>query len=80
MNSVGLANAKAHLSELIEQVAGGETIFITRRGKPVAQLTAIVCPRQPVDIAALRALTDRMPYQSESAGDFVRRMRDDDRY
>jgi antitoxin (DNA-binding transcriptional repressor) of toxin-antitoxin stability system len=26
MNSVGLANAKAHLSELIEQVAGGNFV------------------------------------------------------
>jgi hypothetical protein len=36
--------------------------------------------RKQVDVAALRKLTDAMPMQSESAGEFVRRMRDEDRY
>ena len=53
---------------------------ITRRGKPVAQLTAVARPRQHVDLAALRALTADMPVQQESASESVRRMRDADRY
>jgi prevent-host-death family protein len=80
MKQVNLAHAKAHLSELVERAAAGEPICITRRGKPVAQLSAVERPRKPVDVAALRALTDRMPMQQESAGDFVRRIRDEDRY
>jgi prevent-host-death family protein len=80
MKTVNLAEAKAHLSELVERAAAGETVCITRRGKPVAQLTAVVRPRKPVDVAALRALTARMPMQQESAGEFVRRMRDEGRY
>ena len=35
---------------------------------------------EPVDIEALRALTDSMPLQEESGGAFIRRMRDEDRY
>jgi prevent-host-death family protein len=80
MKTVSLAEAKAHLSELVDRAAGGEPICITRRGKPVAQLSAATRPRKPVDLAALRALTARMSIQQESAGDFVRRMRDEDRY
>jgi antitoxin (DNA-binding transcriptional repressor) of toxin-antitoxin stability system len=80
MNTVNLADAKAHLSELVERAAAGETICITKRGKPVAQLSAVTAPRKPVDLAALRALTARMSMQQESAGDFVRRMRDESRY
>lgn len=80
MKTVNLAEAKAHLSELIDRAAAGEPVCITRRGKPVAQLTAVQRPRQPIDIGALRALTDRIPMQQESAGDFVRRMRDEGRY
>ena len=80
MKQVNLAHAKAHLSELVERAAAGEPVFITRRGKPVAQLSAIERPRKPVDVAALRALTDRIPMQQEGAGDFVRRMRDEGRY
>jgi prevent-host-death family protein len=80
MSVVSLADAKAHLSELLDRVEAGETIEITRRGKPVARLSAAVAPRKPVDLARLKALTDRMPWQAEGAGDFVRRMRDEDRY
>lgn len=80
MKTVNLAHAKAHLSELVEEAAGGDTICITRRGKPVAQISAVARPRKPVDVAALRALTEKMQMQPESAGEFVRRMRDEDRY
>jgi prevent-host-death family protein len=32
MKKVSLADAKAHLSELVEEAAGGEPVCITRRG------------------------------------------------
>ncbi len=80
MITVSLANAKARLSELVERAAAGEAVCITRRGKPVAQITAIDSPRKSIDIAALQAMTDTMPVQMETARDFIRRMRDEDRY
>jgi prevent-host-death family protein len=80
VRSVNLADAKAHLSKLVEEAAAGEPVCITRRGKPVALLTAVAAQRCRIDPSALRALTEVMPTQSESAGDFVRRMRDEDRY
>jgi prevent-host-death family protein len=80
MITVSLANAKARLSELVERAAAGEAVCITRRGKPVAQITAIDSARKSIDIAALQAMTDTMPVQTETARDFIRRMRDEDRY
>lgn len=80
MIAISLAEAKAHLSELIDRVEAGETVEITRRGKRVARVTAAAQPRKPVDIAALEALAAAMPPQSESAADLVRAMRDGDRY
>lgn len=80
MRRVNLANAKARLSELIDQVEIGDSIEITRRGKPVARLVAATPPRKPVDLAALQALTAKMPWQEQSAGEFIRWMRDTDRY
>jgi prevent-host-death family protein len=80
MTDIPLAEAKARLSELITRAAAGEPIRITRRGKPVAEINSVGAPRKPIDIAALEALTAGMPFQEESAGDFVRRMRDEDRY
>ncbi|HEX4180063.1 MAG TPA: type II toxin-antitoxin system Phd/YefM family antitoxin [Caulobacteraceae bacterium] len=79
MRSISLAEAKAHFSELIDRVEAGEPIEITRRGKPVAVVTA-AGPRKPIDVAKLRALTDSMPMAPVSAGDLVRAMRDDERY
>jgi prevent-host-death family protein len=35
---VGAYDAKTHFSELLERVAGGEVITITRHGSPVARL------------------------------------------
>lgn len=39
MDSVGLFQAKTHLSALLDRVESGETITITRRGRVAALLT-----------------------------------------
>jgi prevent-host-death family protein len=80
MKRVSLADAKAHLSRLVEEAAAGAPVCITRRGKAVAQITAVGAPRKRIDVAALRAMTDTMPMQPETARDFIRGMRDEDRY
>jgi prevent-host-death family protein len=80
MDAINLADAKAHLSELVDRVEAGDSIDITRRGKPVARLTAVATPRKRVDATLLRALTATMPPQAESAADLVRTMREGDRY
>ncbi|MCO6440132.1 MAG: type II toxin-antitoxin system prevent-host-death family antitoxin [Nitrococcus mobilis] len=77
---VNLADAKARLSELAELAAAGETVVITKRGKPVVQLSRLQTPRKPVDLAALQQLTRSMPAQTEDAGHFMRRLRDEARY
>lgn len=38
MDSVGTHEAKTHLSKLLERVAKGERITITRHGRPIARL------------------------------------------
>ena len=38
MKSVGIFDAKTHLSELVAEAERGETIVITRKGEPVAEL------------------------------------------
>ena len=41
MDDVTVAEAKAHLSELIERAERGEPVRITRRGKLVARITGM---------------------------------------
>lgn len=77
---VNLAEAKAHLSELVEWAAAGETVEILRRGKAVAQIIAADRPKKAIELSDLKALTKDAPKQRESAGKFIRRMRDDARY
>ena len=80
METVNLADAKARLSELVDRAAAGETVRITRRGKSIAQITRVQAPRKPIDFAALKAPTDRLPMQRVSAGHFVHGMRHKERY
>lgn len=54
---MGAYEAKTHLPRLLEAVAGGEIITITRHGVPIAELrpAPTVSRRRPADaIAALR--------------------------
>ena len=39
--SVGVHEAKTHLSRLLEDVAAGEDVLITRRGEEVARLVPV---------------------------------------
>lgn len=80
MDAISLADAKARLSELVDRVQAGESIDITRRGKPVARLTAVAKPLKQIDAGLLQAMTSTMPVQVNAAADLVRTMRDDDRY
>lgn len=79
MDALNLAEAKAHLSELVDRVEAGDSIDITRRGKPVARLTAVAKPRKRIDAGLLESLTATMKPQTEGASAVVRAMRDSDR-
>jgi prevent-host-death family protein len=80
MEDVTVAEAKAHLSELIERAERGEPVRITRRGKLVALLTGIERRAKPIDLDALRALTEFQPMQMEPTGSWLRKVRDEERY
>lgn len=54
MKTVGAFAAKTHLSSLLDEVAKGEEITITRHGTPVARLTSIAAQEKP-DISAVIA-------------------------
>ncbi len=44
MKTVGLAEAKATLSALIDRVERGETVTITRHNQPVAEIRPVKTP------------------------------------
>ena len=78
MQTFTLAEAKAQLSRLIAMVEAGEDVTITKRGQAVARLVRSEPVRQQLpSLAGLRA---RLPEQIEPAGEFIRGLRDGDRY
>ncbi|WP_373489265.1 type II toxin-antitoxin system prevent-host-death family antitoxin [Blastomonas sp.] len=80
MEAYSLSDAKAHLSELVDRAEAGEIIDIIREGRLVARLVPAEKQRKPIDVEAMRRHLDKMPMQEQSAGEFIREMRDTDRY
>ena len=80
MTTVNLADAKARLSELVELAAKGERVVITKRGKPVLELSRPQVVPRSIELGELRALTRRMPRQKQGAGEMMRKLRDGSRY
>jgi antitoxin (DNA-binding transcriptional repressor) of toxin-antitoxin stability system len=77
MGPLNIAEAKAHLSDLIARAEAGETILISRRGRPVVERRAIEQPRQPIDGTALRAFVAGLP---QTPAGTVEAMRDEARF
>ena len=56
MKTIGFYEARTHLSQLLDEVARGKNILITRRGKPAALLT----PPPKETLANVRDVIRRM--------------------
>jgi prevent-host-death family protein len=64
MIEVGTYEAKTRLSELLDEVEKGETVVITRHGKPVARLVAeeeVRRARVEAAIAEIKAIRATLP-------------------
>jgi prevent-host-death family protein len=62
METVGAFEAKTHLSRLLDRVAQGETITITKHGIPVARLVPVVEKPKP-DVE--RAIEDLLEFRKQ---------------
>jgi antitoxin (DNA-binding transcriptional repressor) of toxin-antitoxin stability system len=87
MGVIKIDDIKNQVEELVTRAEAGETILIEKDGKTVARLEGIINqqadtskPDQRFDWDALKRFTDSQPLQTEPAGDFIRRMRDEARY
>jgi prevent-host-death family protein len=56
MTTVGAYDAKTHLPQLLERVARGEKILITRHGEAVAMLVPAQAEKKPDVRAVLRQM------------------------
>lgn len=75
MYIVSVAEAKAHLSEILNQVIAGEEVVVTRRGQAIARIEAIRQPLKPIpNMQQFRANFPKMPVSST---EIIRQLRDE---
>jgi prevent-host-death family protein len=86
MGEVGIRSLKQNASAVVADAAAGETVTITDRGRPVAQLTPIPSSVLQSLLAAGRARSARRsitdlnpPAPGPSLNDALAAMRDDER-
>ncbi len=81
MSSYSVADAKTHLSNLIDRALAGEGVIITRHGQPVIEFKPIPPVARPItdaDLDWLDANRVGTALPQTDAGTLVSEMRDDD--
>jgi prevent-host-death family protein len=58
--TIGLAEAKARLSELLDRVEAGETVIIARNGSPVAEMRPVRRVSPADAVKKIRAIAKRV--------------------
>jgi prevent-host-death family protein len=77
MVTVNVAQAKAHLSELLDKVEAGEEVIITRHGRAVAHLHSASPQKLPLMLDDLAAFRATMPSLRRPSVELLREMRDE---
>jgi prevent-host-death family protein len=77
--SVDVAQAQAHLSELLDKVEAGEEMIITRHGRAIAHLRPATRPKRPLRLDDLAAFRATMPSLGRPSVELLREMRDEGR-
>ena len=80
MDMIGAYEAKTHLPQLLDRVARGERLTITRHGKPVAQLIPVATDRQRAQQAAERLIERRQHLKTASVADLMATIHEGHRY
>jgi antitoxin (DNA-binding transcriptional repressor) of toxin-antitoxin stability system len=79
MQSVTVQQARKDMSRLLDAVIGGDIIIITRRNKPVANLSAITSTFHGESVRFKDRTTFRthLPRAKTSSTELIRQMRDE---
>ena len=89
MSTIGIRALKQNASAVVAKAAAGETVTITDRGRPVAQITPLPTNAYQAMIDGglisaatmdFRDLPDPRPYDGPSATEILIQMREDERY
>ena len=78
MRTVNVSETRENLAQLLDAVEAGEEVLIVRRDRPVARLVPVASAMSR--FPSRRDLREALPPMREDAEDFVRALRDDERY
>ncbi|MBT4090322.1 MAG: type II toxin-antitoxin system prevent-host-death family antitoxin [Deltaproteobacteria bacterium] len=77
MKTVSVREAREKIGSLLDAVSAGENIVITRRGKPVAQLTAIETEDTRIRFPDRTKFREQISSSRINAENLIRDMRDE---
>ncbi len=82
MGKHSVAEAKSHLSSLIDRALGGDEVIITRHGTPVVEIRPVVkqarvMTKEAIDWLDANRVTPQRP-ATQDAAKIIRQMRDED--
>ena len=80
MDQIGAYEAKTHLPRLLDRVAQGESLTITRHGKPVARLVPVTDDRERARDAAARIVERRRQLKRVPLADLIATIHEGHRY
>ena len=80
MERIGASKAKTHLPQLLDRVARGESLTITRHGKPVARLVPVAGDRDRARDAAARIVERRTHLKCVPLADLMGTIHREHRY
>ena len=77
MERTGAAHARRHLLPLLDRVTRGESLTITRHGKPVARLVPLTQDRDRANEAAARIVERRKHFKRLPLADLMATIHED---
>ena len=80
MDTVGAYEAKTHLPRLLDRVARGESLTITRHGRPVARLVPVSGGRERAQEAMARIVERRRLLKRAPLAELLQSIHDGHRY
>ena len=80
MVQIGAYEAKTHLPRLLDRVARGESLTITRHGKPVARLVPVAGERERAKEATARIVERRKHLKRVPLADLMATIHEGHRY
>jgi prevent-host-death family protein len=77
LREFSVAEAKAHLSALLDAVEQGEHVRITRRGRAIAEVVPLSSTRTAVTMEWFEQATEGMEHSDVDSVNIIRAMRDE---